>query len=130
MGAESGAPPAKSSTRSAERGVERTVLANGLTVLSEHIPGVRSIAVGAWVRAASIHEPRESMGISHLLEHLVFKGTERRSAHEIASSLESLGGSLDAYTAREHTCFQARVLDDHLPQAADVLADLVFRPLL
>jgi len=130
VGAESGAPLAKPSTRSAERGVERTVLANGLTVLSEHIPGVRSIAVGAWVRAASIHEPRESMGISHLLEHLVFKGTERRSAHEIASSLESLGGSLDAYTAREHTCFQARVLDEHLPQAADVLADLVFRPLL
>src|SRR5579862_4857439 len=121
---------APDSARVAERGVERSVLPNGLTVLSEHIPGVRSIAIGSWVRAASLHEPRERMGISHLLEHLVFKGTERRSAREIAASLESLGGSLDAYTAREHTCFQARVLDDHLPQAADVLADLVFRPLL
>lgn len=116
--------------RLAERGVERTVLPNGLTVLSEHYPGVRSIAIGAWVRAASIHESRSQMGVSHLLEHLVFKGTERRTARDIASALESLGGSLDAYTAREHTCYQARVLDEHLPQAADVLADLVFRPLL
>ncbi len=117
-------------TRSGERGVERTVLSNGLTVLSEHIPGVRSISIGAWVRAASLHEPRERMGVSHMLEHLVFKGTKHRSAHQIASALESLGGSLDAYTAREHTCFQARVLDEHLPQAADVILDLVFRPLL
>ena len=119
-----------SATRLGERGVERTVLPNGLTVLSEHIPGVRSIAIGAWVRAASLHEPRERMGVSHMLEHLVFKGTEHRSAHQIASALESLGGSLDAYTAREHTCFQARVLDEHLRQAADVILDLVFRPLL
>ena len=113
-----------------ERGVTRTVLANGLTVLSEHVPGVRSVAVGAWVRAASLHEPREYMGVSHLLEHLVFKGTTQRTAKEIASSLESLGGSLDAYTAREHTCFQARVLDEHLAEAVDVIADLVFRPAL
>jgi len=112
----------------AEKGVERTVLPNGLTVLSEPYPGVRSIAIGAWVRAASMHESREEMGVSHMLEHLVFKGTKNRSAKEIASALESLGGSLDAYTAREHTCFQARVLDEHLPQAADVLADLIFRP--
>ena len=118
------------SARSGERGVERTVLPNGLTVLSERVPGVRSVALGAWVRAASIHEPRDRMGVSHLLEHMVFKGTERRSARAIASALESLGGSLDAYTAREHTCFQARVLDEHLPQAADIIADLVFRPLL
>jgi predicted Zn-dependent peptidase len=111
-----------------ESGVERTVLPNGLTVLSEPYPGVRSIAIGAWVRAASMHETRDEMGVSHMLEHLVFKGTKNRSAKEIASTLESLGGSLDAYTAREHTCFQARVLDEHLPQAADVIADLVFRP--
>ena len=70
------------------------------------------------------------MGVSHFLEHLVFKGTERRSAREIALSLESLGGSLDAFTSREHTSFQARVLDEHLPQAADVLCDLIFRPAL
>ena len=114
----------------ADRGVLRTVLPNGLTVLSEHMPGVRSVALGAWVRSASIHEPREKMGVSHLLEHLVFKGSERRSARELALALESLGGSLDAYTGREHTSFQARVLDEHLPQAADVLFDLMFRPAL
>ncbi len=111
-----------------ERGVQRTVLPNGLTVLSEHMPGVRSVALGAWVRAASLHESRAQMGISHFLEHMVFKGSERRSAKDIALALESLGGSLDAYTAREHTSFQARVLDEHLPQAADVLFDLMFRP--
>ncbi len=113
-----------------EKGVERTVLPNGLTVLSEPYPGVRSIAIGAWVRAASMHETRDEMGVSHMLEHLVFKGTKTRSAKEIAFALESLGGSLDAYTAREHTCFQARVLDEHLPEAASVIADLVFRPSL
>ncbi len=113
-----------------EKGVQRTVLPNGLTVLSEPYPGVRSIAIGAWVRAASMHERRDEMGVSHMLEHLVFKGTKNRSAKQIASALESLGGSLDAYTAREHTCFQARVLDEHLPEAADVIADLVFRPSL
>lgn len=113
-----------------QRGVQRTVLPNGLTVLSEHMPGVRSVALGAWVRAAALHESREQMGISHFLEHMVFKGSERRSAKDIALALESLGGSLDAYTAREHTSFQARVLDEHLPQAADVLFDLMFRPAL
>jgi predicted Zn-dependent peptidase len=111
-------------------GLSRTVLPNGLTVLSEYMPGVRSVAFGAWVRTASIHEPRERMGVSHLLEHMVFKGTPSRTAKEIALSLEVLGGSLDAYTAREHTSFQARVLDEHLPQAAAVIADLVFDPLL
>jgi predicted Zn-dependent peptidase len=113
-----------------ERGVQRTVLPNGLTVLSEHLPGVRSVSLGAWVRAASLHEAREKMGVSHLLEHMVFKGSERRTAHEIALALESLGGSLDAYTGREATSFQARVLDEHLPQAADVLFDLMIRPAL
>ena len=115
---------------SAEGGVQRTVLPNGLTVLSEFMPGVRSVALGAWVKAASLHEPRELMGVSHLLEHMVFKGSERRSARELALALESLGGSLDAYTGREHTSYQARVLDEHLPQAADVLFDLMFRPAL
>jgi predicted Zn-dependent peptidase len=88
------------------------------------------VSFGAWVRAASVHEPPEQMGVSHLLEHMVFKGTERRSAKQIALELEALGGSLDAYTSREHTVYQARVLDEHLPQAADVIADIVFRPLL
>ncbi len=94
------------------------------------MPGVRSVSFGAWVRAASLHEPRERMGVSHLLEHMVFKGTARRSAHEIALSLEALGGSLDAYTSREHTVYQGRVLDEHLSEAADVIADIVFRPTL
>ena len=113
-----------------EAGLRRTTLPNGLTVLSEFMPGVRSVALGAWVRAASIHEPRERMGVSHLLEHMVFKGTRTRSAKEIALSLEVLGGSLDAYTAREHTAYQARVLDEHLDEAADVIGDLLFRPAL
>lgn len=110
--------------------LRRTVLANGLTVLSEHMPGVRSVALGAWVRAASLHENQRTMGLSHLLEHMVFKGTERRSAKELALALESVGGSLDAYTSREHTAYQARVLDEHVGIAADVLADLIFHPLL
>jgi predicted Zn-dependent peptidase len=108
----------------------RTVLPNGLTVLSETMPGVRSVAFGAWVRAASLHEPRELMGVSHLLEHMVFKGTARRSAKQIALELEALGGSLDAYTSREHTVYQARVLDEHLDVAADVIGDFVFGPSL
>jgi len=111
-------------------GFRRTTLSNGLTVVSEFMPSVRSVALGVWVRRASVHERREQMGVSHFLEHLVFKGTERRSAREIALSLESLGGSLDAFTSREHTSFQARVLDEHLPMAADVLCDLIFRPAL
>jgi len=94
------------------------------------MPGVRSVAIGAWVRAASLHEPRERMGVSHLLEHMVFKGTRRRTAKEIALSLECVGGSLDAYTSREHTVYQARVLDEHLEIAADVIGDMVFEPAL
>jgi len=113
-----------------EPGLRRTVLPNGLTVLSEHMPGVRSVAIGAWVRAASLNETPDRMGVSHLLEHMVFKGTTRRSAKDIALALESVGGSLDAYTSREHTVYQARVLDEHLPIAADVLGDLVFEPVL
>ena len=113
-----------------EVGLRRTVLSNGLTVLSEHMPGVRSVALGAWVRAASLNETPEIMGVSHMLEHMVFKGTEKRSAKDLALSLETLGGSLDAYTSREHTSYQARVLDEHVDIAADVLADLVFNPLL
>jgi predicted Zn-dependent peptidase len=111
-------------------GYRRTVLPNGLIVVSEYMPSVRSVALGVWVRRASVHERREEMGVSHFLEHLVFKGTEQRTAKEIALSLESLGGSLDAFTSREHTSFQARVLDEHLTQAADVLCDLIFRPTL
>ena len=99
-------------------------------VLSETLPGVRSAAVGLWVRTASAHEPVGQMGISHLLEHMVFKGTERRGARELALALEERGGSLDAFTGRDTTSFQAHVLDRDLPLAVDVLTDLVRRPLL
>jgi predicted Zn-dependent peptidase len=113
-----------------DAGLRRTVLPNGLTVLTDTMPWVRSVALGGWVRAASVHEPREKMGVSHMLEHMVFKGTQRRSAKDIALAVEVLGGSLDAYTSREHTSFQARVLDEHVTEAADVLADIVFAPAL
>jgi predicted Zn-dependent peptidase len=108
----------------------RTDCPNGLVVVTERLPGVRSAAAGIWVRSASGHETRPIMGVSHLLEHMVFKGTERRTAREIALSLESRGGSLDAYTSRDHTSYQAHVLDQDLPLALDVLTDLVRRPLL
>jgi predicted Zn-dependent peptidase len=114
----------------AEVGPRRTTLANGLTVLSEFIPGVRSVAFGAFVLAGSIHERREQMGVSHLLEHMVFKGTPTRTAKQLSLEVETLGGSLDAYTTREYTSYQARVLAEHLHVAADVIGDLVFRPLL
>ena len=110
--------------------VQRTVLPNGLTVLSDNVPGVRSVAFGAWVRAATLHERAEKMGISHMLEHMVFKGTPTRSAQDISLALETLGGSLDAYTSREHTSFQARVLDEHVRDAASVIGDFVFHPTL
>ncbi|UCC47936.1 MAG: insulinase family protein [Gemmatimonadota bacterium] len=107
-----------------------TQLAGGPVVLSEEVPGVRSVATGVWFRWGASHDSPERMGASHLLEHMSFKGTERRSAREIALEIEGIGGSLDAYTSREHTACHARVLDEHLPTAIDVLADLVFRPLL
>jgi predicted Zn-dependent peptidase len=108
----------------------RSEAENGVLVLSEQLPWVRSVAVGIWVARASSHEQRSKMGISHLLEHMVFKGTERRSARDIALELEVRGGALDAYTSRDHTSFQARVLDEDLPRALDVLTDLVRNPLL
>jgi len=108
----------------------RTEGENGVTVLSEAMPSVRSVAVGIWVRASSVHETAPQMGVSHLLEHMVFKGTERRSAKDIALALEGRGGTLDAFTAREYTSYQARVLDEDLARALDVLTDLVWRPAL
>lgn len=110
--------------------IQETVLGNGIHVLTEAIPGVRSLAAGVWVRQGSAHEPLALMGASHMLEHMVFKGTQGRSAREIALALEGLGGSLDAYTSREHTSFQARVLDENLGEAMDVLADLTLSPAL
>jgi predicted Zn-dependent peptidase len=113
-----------------DEGLHRSVAPSGLVVYSESLAGVRSAAVGIYVRTASAHERREQMGISHLLEHMVFKGTERRSARDLALALEARGGSLDAYTGRDATSYQAHVLDSDLPLAVDILTDLVRRPLL
>jgi len=113
-----------------DREIHRTTAPNGVTVLSERVPTVRSAAVGVWVRTASAHELRPKMGVSHLLEHMVFKGTERRTAQEIALSLESRGGSLDAYTSRDSTAYHARVLDTDLSRALDVITDMIRRPVL
>jgi predicted Zn-dependent peptidase len=111
-------------------GFQRTELPGGLVVLTETMPGIRSASLGVWVRAGSVTESPGEMGISHLLEHMVFKGTRRRTAKELALVLERLGGSLDAYTTREHTSFQARVLDNDIDVALDVLGDLVLEPVL
>src|SRR5881409_3820192 len=113
-----------------DREIHQTTAPSGVIVLSERVPSVRSAATGIWVRSASAHEPRPKMGVSHLLEHMVFKGTERRTAQQIALALEARGGSLDVYTSRDTTAFQARVLDTDLPQALDVLTDLVRNPVL
>lgn len=113
-----------------DAGLRRTDAPSGLVVLSEAMPSVRSAALGVFVRSASAHEPRGKMGVSHLLEHMVFKGTERRTARQLALELEVRGGALDAFTGRDFTSFQAHVLDDDLPLAIDILTDLVRRPLL
>ena len=107
-----------------------TTLGNGVRVLTERMRGVRSVAVGTWVRQGSALESADAMGASHLLEHMIFRGTANRSRREIALALESVGGSLNAYTSREHTGYEARILADHLPLAAEVLSDLVRHPLL
>ena len=107
-----------------------TRLDNGVEVVTEAMAGVRSVAAGVWVRQGAALDPAGMGGASHLLEHVVFRGTERRSRRDIALALDSLGGSLNAYTAREHTGFEARVLGRNLPDALDVLADLVTHPLI
>ena len=110
--------------------VRRTVLPNGLRVISETLPGVRSVAFGIWVGVGSRDEAPERSGASHYLEHLLFKGTRRRSALEISSVLEAVGGELNAFTAKEYTCYYARVLDTDLPLAVDVVTDMVTSSLL
>jgi predicted Zn-dependent peptidase len=98
-------------------------------VVTEAIPHVRSVAVGIWVETGSRVEPTERGGISHLIEHLVFKGTATRSAEDIARAIDSVGGQMDAFTSKEHTCFYVSVLDEHLEMAVDLLADILMRPL-
>ena len=108
--------------------VRKTVLPSGLTVLVEEVPQVRSLTVGVWILTGSQDEPAEDCGISHFIEHMVFKGTHRQSALQIAKRTEAIGGQLDAFTSREHTCFYARVFEEHLEIAAEILGDLVSRP--
>ena len=106
----------------------KTTLPNGIRLVTEWIPHVRSVAVGVWVDTGSRHEPADRGGISHFIEHLVFKGTESRSAEDIARAVDSVGGQMDAFTTKEHTCFYVTVLDEHLPLAADLLADILLHP--
>ncbi|MGH9679421.1 MAG: M16 family metallopeptidase, partial [Candidatus Acidiferrales bacterium] len=110
------------------RDIEKAELPNGLTVVTERMPHVRSVSVGIWLGTGSRGETPERNGIAHFIEHMVFKGTEKRTAEEIAQSVDSVGGMLDAFTAKEMTSFNAKVLDEHLPIAFDVLSDLVLRP--
>lgn len=107
----------------------KTVLKSGARVVTEKIPGFRSVAVGLWIGAGSRFEKEEDAGISHMIEHVLFKGTKNRTAKQIAESIESLGGQLNAFTSKEYTCYYARVLDEHLPIAVDVLLDMYFSSL-
>ncbi len=116
-------------TPSPARDIETTTLPNGLRVISETMPHVRSVSVGIWVGIGSRRETPEQNGLSHFIEHMVFKGTTERSAEDIARSVDSIGGNLDAFTSKEMVCFNTKVLDQHLPLAFDVLADLVLNPL-
>ncbi|MEE9555216.1 MAG: pitrilysin family protein [candidate division Zixibacteria bacterium] len=108
---------------------KRTVLPNGLRIITESIPYVRSVSLGLWLDVGSRDEPLSSLGISHFIEHMVFKGTRTRSPSEIASHLESVGGVLNAFTGREQTCFYAKFLDEHLDKGVEILFDLINNPL-
>ena len=106
-------------------GFSRTALSNGIRVISERVPSVRSVSIGVWINVGSRNEAPQVNGISHFIEHMLFKRTTTRSAFQIAQALEALGGSINAFTAREHTCYYARILNRHLPQAMDVLGDIL-----
>jgi predicted Zn-dependent peptidase len=110
------------------RDIQKHALPNGLVVITETMSHVRSVSVGVWVRNGSRREIPEENGLAHFMEHMVFKGTDRRSAEAIAREMDSVGGMLDAFTSKEQICFNAKVLDEHLPIAFDVIADLVLRP--
>jgi predicted Zn-dependent peptidase len=111
------------------RDIETTTLPNGLKIITEAMPHVRSVSVGIWINAGSRRETAEQNGLSHFIEHMLFKGTSNRSAEEIARSVDSIGGNLDAFTAKELVCYNTKVLDEHLPFAVDILSDLVLNPL-
>jgi predicted Zn-dependent peptidase len=109
--------------------IVREILPSGLTLVSEAMPHVRSVAIGVWLKRGSRHEPLRQTGISHFIEHMVFKGTRHRSAEQIASEVDSIGGHMDAFTAKEYASFHLKVLDEHLPIAVDILGDIVRYPL-
>lgn len=110
------------------RNIKKKVLPNGLIILTERMEHIRSASIGIWIKTGSRHELPEINGISHFVEHMVFKGTKNRSALEIAMQMDSIGGNMDAFTGKETICFNAKVLDEHLPIAFDVISDLVLNP--
>jgi predicted Zn-dependent peptidase len=107
----------------------KTVLENGIRVISETIPSVPSVSIGVWINVGSRDEKTKENGVSHFIEHLLFKGTKKRSAKQIALALESIGGTLNAFTGREQTCYYAKVLDEHSEEALDVLSDILLNSL-
>ena len=115
-------------THKVEATYKKTILPNGVRIVTEEIPHVRSLSLGFWIETGSRDESSANNGISHFIEHMVFKGTKKRNVKEIAQSIESVGGYLNAFTSKEHTCYYARVLDEHLELATDVLSDIVFQP--
>jgi len=104
--------------------INKTILDNGIRVITERIPYASSVSIGIWVANGSRHERRESNGVAHFIEHLLFKGTDRRSSLDIAREIDSVGGVLNAFTSREYVCYYAKVLDKFLPRAVDLLTDL------
>ena len=115
-------------TKTASRNIRKTVLSNGLLVLTESMPHVRSVSIGAWIGSGSRDEALEVNGVSHFVEHMVFKGTTSRSAQQIAREVDTIGGNLDAFTGKEMVCFNIKVLDENVAPALDVLSDLVLHP--
>ena len=110
------------------RNIHRELLPNGLTVITEQMQHIRSVSIGIWIKTGSRDEDPQWNGISHFIEHMVFKGTRNRTAEQIARQIDSIGGNMDAFTAKECICFNVKVLDEHLPVALDVLSDLVLNP--
>jgi predicted Zn-dependent peptidase len=110
-----------------ERQIERQALPNGLTLITEAMPHVRSVALGIWTRSGSRREPTELCGLTHFIEHMLFKGTEKRSAEDIAREIDRVGAILDAFTTKELVCLNTKVLDEHLPLAFGVIADMLQR---
>jgi predicted Zn-dependent peptidase len=117
---------AKSARR--EPRIRRETFANGLRLVTETMPHVRSVSIGVWLTRGSRHEPAEHAGIAHFVEHMLFKGTENRSQEDIAQQVDSIGGQLDAFTSKEYAGYYVKVLDEHLPVAVDILTDLVSHP--